>query len=229
MRIVIQRVSHASVTIDGVCKSAIEKGLMILVGIEEADNQEDADWLCKKVIGLRVFDDENGVMNKSILEAEGNILVVSQFTLFASYKKGNRPSYIRAARPETAIPLYEYFCNELSIALGREVGTGEFGADMKVELLNNGPVTICMDSKTKNNMTLEEAQKEVDRWIKTYGVRYFSELTNMAVLTEEVGELARIMHVNMVTNPSRRAKNATLQTRWPMCFGYSSASPTRQV
>ena len=113
MRIVIQRVSHASVTIDGVCKSAIEKGLMILVGIEEADNQEDADWLCKKVIGLRVFDDENGVMNKSILEAEGNILVISQFTLFASYKKGNRPSYIRAARPETAIPLYEYFCNEL--------------------------------------------------------------------------------------------------------------------
>ena len=149
MRIVIQRVSHASVTIDGVCKSAIEKGLMILVGIEEADNQEDADWLCKKVIGLRVFDDENGVMNKSILEAEGNILVISQFTLFASYKKGNRPSYIRAARPETAIPLYEYFCNELSIALGREVGTGEFGADMKVELLNNGPVTICMDSKNK--------------------------------------------------------------------------------
>ena len=125
MRIVIQRVSHASVTIDGVCKSAIEEGLMILVGIEEADNQEDADWLCKKVIGLRVFDDENGVMNKSILEAEGNILVISQFTLFASYKKGNRPSYIRAARPETAIPLYEYFCNELSIALGREVGTGE--------------------------------------------------------------------------------------------------------
>ena len=115
MRIVIQRVSHASVTIDGVCKSAIEKGLMILVGIEEADNQEDADWLCKKVIGLRVFDDENGVMNKSILEAEGNILVISQFTLFASYKKGNRPSYIRAARPETAIPLYEYFCNELKI------------------------------------------------------------------------------------------------------------------
>ena len=127
MRIVIQRVSHASVTIDGVCKSAIEKGLMILVGIEEADNQEDADWLCKKVIGLRVFDDENGVMNKSILEAEGNILVISQFTLFASYKKGNRPSYIRAARPDTAIPLYEYFCNELSIALGRDVGTVEFG------------------------------------------------------------------------------------------------------
>ncbi len=104
MRIVIQRVSHASVTIDGVCKSAIEKGLMILVGIEETDNQEDADWLCKKVIGLRVFDDENGVMNKSILEAEGNILVISQFTLFASYKKGNRPSYIRAARPKQLFP-----------------------------------------------------------------------------------------------------------------------------
>lgn len=168
-------------------------------------------------------------MNKSILEAEGNILVVSQFTLFASYKKGNRPSYIRAARPETAIPLYEYFCNELSIALGREVGTGEFGADMKVELLNNGPVTICMDSKTKNNMTLEEAQKEVDRWIKTYGVRYFSELTNMAVLTEEVGELARIMARKYGDQSFKEGENATLQTRWPMCFGYSSASPTRQV
>ena len=149
MRIVIQRVSHASVTIEGHCKSSIGKGMLILVGIEESDGQEDIDWLCKKIVNLRIFDDENGVMNKSILEAEGNILVVSQFTLFASYKKGNRPSYIRAARPETAIPLYEYFCNELSIALGREVGTGEFGADMKVELLNNGPVTICMDSKNK--------------------------------------------------------------------------------
>lgn len=149
MRIVIQRVSHASVTINGVCKSAIKEGFMILVGIEEADTQEDADWLCKKVIGLRVFDDENGVMNKSILEVGGNILVISQFTLHASYKKGNRPSYIHAAKHETAIPLYEYFCNELSIALGHEVGTGEFGADMKVELLNNGPVTICMDSKNK--------------------------------------------------------------------------------
>ena len=149
MRIVIQRVSHASVTIEGQCKSSIGKGMLILVGIEESDGQEDIDWLCKKIVNLRIFDDENGVMNKSILEAEGNILVISQFTLFASYKKGNRPSYIRAARPETAIPLYEYFCNELSIALGREVGTGEFGADMKVELLNNGPVTICMDSKNK--------------------------------------------------------------------------------
>lgn len=149
MRVVIQRVSHASVTIDGTCKSAIKEGFMILVGIEEADTQEDADWLCKKIVNLRVFDDENGVMNRSILDINGEILIVSQFTLMASTKKGNRPSYIRAARPETAIPLYEYFCNEVSIALGKEVGTGEFGADMKVELLNNGPVTICIDTKNK--------------------------------------------------------------------------------
>lgn len=149
MRVVIQRVSHASVTINGVCKSAIKEGFMVLVGIEEADTKEDADWLCKKIIGLRVFDDENGVMNKSILDVVGEILVISQFTLMASTKKGNRPSYIRAACHETAIPLYEYFCNELSIGLGKEVGTGEFGADMKVELLNNGPVTICIDTKNK--------------------------------------------------------------------------------
>ena len=149
MRVVIQRVSRASVTIDGACKSAIGEGFLVLVGIEEADTQEDADWLCKKIIGLRVFDDENGVMNKSVLEVQGDLLVVSQFTLMASTKKGNRPSYIRAARHETAIPLYEYFCNELSIALGKEVKTGEFGADMKVELLNNGPVTFCMDTKNK--------------------------------------------------------------------------------
>lgn len=149
MRLVIQRVSHASVSIDGVCKSAIKEGFMILVGIEEADTKEDADWLCKKVIGLRVFDDENGVMNKSIMDVNGEILIVSQFTLMASTKKGNRPSYIRAAGHETAIPLYEYFCNEVSKALGKEVGTGEFGADMKVELLNNGPVTILIDSKNK--------------------------------------------------------------------------------
>ena len=149
MRIVIQRVSHASVTIDGVCKSAITEGFMILVGIENADTQEDADWLCKKIVNLRVFDDENGVMNKSILDIDGNILVVSQFTLHASYKKGNRPSYIYAAKPDVAIPLYEYFCQALSIALGKEICTGEFGADMKVELLNNGPVTICMDTKNK--------------------------------------------------------------------------------
>lgn len=149
MRVVIQRVSHASVTIDGVCKSAIKEGFMILVGIEGADTQEDADWLCKKIIGLRVFDDENGVMNKSILEVDGDILVISQFTLHASTKKGNRPSYIRAAGHDVAVPLYNYFCRTLSAGLGKEVGTGEFGADMKVELLNNGPVTICMDTKNK--------------------------------------------------------------------------------
>lgn len=149
MRVVIQRVSHASVTINGRCKSAIQEGFMILVGIEEADTQEDANWLCKKVLGLRVFDDENGVMNRSILDIQGEILVISQFTLMASTKKGNRPSYIRAARHETAIPLYEYFCEELSKGLGKPVGTGEFGVDMKVELLNNGPVTICMDTKNK--------------------------------------------------------------------------------
>ena len=149
MRIVIQRVSHASVTIEGVCKSSIQEGFMILVGIENADTQEDADWLCKKIVNLRVFDDENGVMNKSILDINGNILVISQFTLHASYKKGNRPSYIYAAKPDIAIPLYEYFCQALQTALDKEIGTGEFGADMKVELLNNGPVTICMDTKNK--------------------------------------------------------------------------------
>ena len=162
MRVVIQRTGHASVTINGICKSAIQKGLMILIGIEETDGKEDIDWLCKKIVNLRVFDDENGVMNKSILDIDGEILVISQFTLHASTKKGNRPSYIRAAKPEISIPLYEQFCKELSLALGKEIGTGEFGADMKVELLNDG-------------------------------VRYFSELTNMAVLTEEVGELARVM------------------------------------
>ena len=149
MRIVIQRLSHASVNIEVICKSAIKEGFMILVGIENADTQEDADWLCKKIVNLRVFDDENGVMNKSILDINGEILVISQFTLHASYKKGNRPSYIYAAKPDIAIPLYEYFCQALSQALGKEIGTGEFGADMKVELLNNGPVTICMDTKNK--------------------------------------------------------------------------------
>ena len=149
MRVVIQRVSHASVTIHKACKSAIEKGLLVLVGIEEADTQEDADWLCKKIAGLRIFNDECGVMNKSVIEVEGDILVVSQFTLMASTRKGNRPSYIRAAKHETAIPLYEYFCNEMKIALGKEIKTGEFGADMKVELLNDGPVTIWMDTKNK--------------------------------------------------------------------------------
>lgn len=149
MRIVIQRVAHASVTIEGKVKSSIGKGFMILVGIEEADQTEDVEWLTKKVVNLRVFEDENGVMNRSILDIEGEILLVSQFTLHASYKKGNRPSYIRAAKHEIAIPLYESFIQALSTALGKEIGTGEFGADMKVELLNDGPVTICMDSKNK--------------------------------------------------------------------------------
>lgn len=149
MRIVIQRVSHASVTIDGAVKSAIPKGYLILLGICEEDTQEDVEWLVKKVIGLRVFDDENGVMNKSIMDVGGEILVISQFTLFASYKKGNRPSWLRAAKHDISIPLYNEFCKCLSEALGKPVGTGEFGADMKVELLNDGPVTICMDTKNK--------------------------------------------------------------------------------
>lgn len=149
MRIVIQRVSHASVTIDSQMKSAIGPGLLLLVGIEEADGPEDVEWMAHKVINLRIFDDENGVMNRSILDAGGDMLVVSQFTLFASYKKGNRPSWLRAARHETSIPLYEAFCARLSEGIGKPVGTGEFGADMKVELLNDGPVTILMDSKRK--------------------------------------------------------------------------------
>ena len=149
MRIVIQRVSRASVTIEGTVKSAIEKGYLILIGVCEEDTEEDVEWLVIKVIGLRVFDDENGVMNRSIMDVDGNILVISQFTLFASYKKGNRPSWLRAARHEISVPLYESFCTKLSAALGKKVGTGEFGADMKVELLNDGPVTICMDTKNK--------------------------------------------------------------------------------
>ena len=149
MRIVIQKVQHASVTINGQCKSSIGKGLLVLVGIEEADTQDDIDWLCKKTVNLRIFEDENGVMNRSVRDEDGEILVVSQFTLMASTKKGNRPSYIRAARPEISIPLYEEFCSHMSQELGKRVGTGEFGADMKVELLNDGPVTICIDSKNK--------------------------------------------------------------------------------
>ena len=149
MRVVIQRVSYASVTIGKELKSSIDNGLMILLGIEESDTQEDIDWLCRKITALRIFDDENGIMNKSVIDINGDILVVSQFTLMASTKKGNRPSYIRAAKPEISIPLYEKFCNELSLCLGKEIGTGEFGADMKVELLNDGPVTICMDTKNK--------------------------------------------------------------------------------
>ena len=276
MRAVIQRVGHASVTIEGIQKSAIKEGYLILLGVCDEDTIEDVDWLVRKIAGLRVFNDENGVMNLSITEIGGNALVISQFTLFASYKKGNRPSWFRAGSHEHAIPLYETFCSKLSDAIGKTVGSGEFGADMKVELLNDGPVTICMDTKNKEwrdeeislgnrvvrhhididwschfigdrlsvwrmalrhrtitmgsrsglqsfpldgicqrkqtehqyygagdphsthtndmeDITIKEAQEAVDRWIKTYGVRYFSELTNMAVLTEEVGELARII------------------------------------
>ena len=149
MRIVIQRVSKASVTIADKVKSAIGKGYLILLGIEETDSSADVDWLVRKVIGLRVFDDEQGVMNRSIMDVGGEILVISQFTLFASYKKGNRPSWLRAAKHEISVPLYEEFCQKLSLELGKPVGTGEFGAYMQVELLNDGPVTICMDTKNK--------------------------------------------------------------------------------
>ena len=149
MRIVLQRVQHASVTIDNQVHSSIGQGYLILLGVCEEDTNEDVDWLVRKVIGLRVFDDDNHVMNRDIMDVQGEILVISQFTLFASYKKGNRPSWFRAGSHEHSIPLYEAFCKKLSYALGKPVGTGEFGADMKVELLNDGPVTICMDTKNK--------------------------------------------------------------------------------
>ena len=149
MRAVIQRVSHASVTIDGVIKSKIGQGFLILLGVCDEDTMEDVDWLVKKVANLRVFGDEKDVMNLSIQDVGGNALVVSQFTLFTSYKKGNRPSWFKAGSHEHSIPLYEAFCSQLSAAIGKQVGTGEFGADMKVELLNDGPVTICMDTKNK--------------------------------------------------------------------------------
>jgi len=149
MRAVIQRVSHASVTINGVVKSEIKQGFLILLGVCDKDTMEDVEWLVKKVANLRVFGDENDVMNLSIQDVGGNALVVSQFTLFASYKKGNRPSWFKAGSHEHSIPLYEAFCAQLSEAIGKQVGTGEFGADMKVELLNDGPVTICMDTKNK--------------------------------------------------------------------------------
>lgn len=149
MRAVIQRVQHASVTIDGKLKSRIQRGFLVLLGIEDADTEEDKEWLARKIVALRVFDDEQGVMNRNIQDAGGEILVVSQFTLMASYKKGNRPSWIRAARHEHAIPLYEAFTERLSQDLPGRVQTGEFGADMQVELLNDGPVTICMDTKNK--------------------------------------------------------------------------------
>lgn len=149
MRVLIQRVAEASVTIEGQVKSAIGPGLLVLLGIETEDSAEDIDWLCKKIIQLRIFSDEEDKMNLSVMDIQGQILVISQFTLHASTKKGNRPSYIKAARPDVAIPLYEQFVDHLSIALGQPVGTGEFGADMKVRLLNDGPVTIWIDSKSR--------------------------------------------------------------------------------
>ncbi len=149
MRVVVQRVNQASVEIEHQIKSSIGLGLLVLVGIEEADTTVDSEWLAGKVTGLRIFDDENGVMNRSVTDVDGEILVVSQFTLHAMTKKGNRPSYIKAAKHETAIPLYEHFCNELSLKLGKEIQTGTFAADMKVALVNDGPVTIWIDSKNK--------------------------------------------------------------------------------
>jgi len=149
MRVVIQRVAHASVTIEGVVKSKIGKGLMVLVGFEAADTQEDVQWITRKMLGLRIFDDENGVMNRSVLDVGGELLIISQFTLHAMTAKGNRPSYIRAAGHDIAVPLYEEFLRQAEAGLGKSVGSGRFGADMKCELLNDGPVTICIDSKNK--------------------------------------------------------------------------------
>lgn len=147
MRIVIQRVAHASVTINQQVKSSIGKGLLVLLGIGIDDGEEDIQWLVKKLVSLRIFDDDAGIMNLSVTDIKGEILVISQFTLMASCKKGNRPSWIHAAPHDISIPIYNRFCEALSSALGKDIGTGEFGADMKVNLLNDGPVTICMDSK----------------------------------------------------------------------------------
>ncbi|GAB5553149.1 MAG: D-aminoacyl-tRNA deacylase [Saprospiraceae bacterium] len=149
MRAVIQRVSEASVTIEGLEKSRIKQGLLILLGIEDADTTEDIEWLCKKISQLRIFNDDNGIMNVSVQDVQGDLLVVSQFTLFASTKKGNRPSYLRSSKPDVAIPIYEQFCKQLAFISGLTVQTGTFGADMKVQLLNDGPVTILMDTKDK--------------------------------------------------------------------------------
>ena len=149
MRITIQRVSEASVTIDGKIKSSIGKGLLVLAGFEEADTQEDLEWVSNKLVNLRIFSDENGQMNLSVKEVNGDIIIVSQFTLHAMTKKGNRPSFIKAAKPEVAIPLYESFIKQVENNLGKQVGTGEFGADMKVALINDGPVTINIDSKNR--------------------------------------------------------------------------------
>jgi len=149
MRTVIQRVHKASVTIEGIRTASIKQGLLILVGIEDRDEAQDIEWLTKKIVNLRIFDDENGVMNKNVKEIEGEIIVVSQFTLHASTKKGNRPSYIKASKHEKAIPMYKAFCHEIEIQLGKTIQTGTFGADMQVALLNNGPVTIFIDSQNK--------------------------------------------------------------------------------
>lgn len=149
MRAVIQRVSHASVTIEGQLKAFIKGGLLVLVGIEDADTTEDVEWLIAKISNLRIFNDEQGIMNLSVKEVNGDILVVSQFTLFASTKKGNRPSYIRSSKPDIAVPLYEQFVLGMELDLGKKVHTGTFGADMKVDLLNDGPVTIIIDTKNK--------------------------------------------------------------------------------
>ena len=149
MRVVVQRVSSASVTIDGAVKSSIGPGLLILLGVGHEDDETDIEYLVKKTAALRIFNDEEGVMNRSVTDVDGDVMVVSQFTLMASTKKGNRPSYIEAAGHEKAIPLYEKFCRRMSEAIGKPVGIGEFGADMKVSLVNDGPVTICMDSKNK--------------------------------------------------------------------------------
>lgn len=149
MRVIIQRVLSASVTIDGVVNGAINTGLMVLVGIEEADSVDDITWLSNKMVNLRIFDDETGTMNHSVKEVNGDILLISQFTLHASTKKGNRPSYIKAAKPEIAIPLYNQMIQQLSEDLGKPIATGIFGADMQVSLINNGPVTIFIDSKNR--------------------------------------------------------------------------------
>jgi D-aminoacyl-tRNA deacylase len=150
MKVVMQRVAEASVLIDGLETRSIGQGLMILLGITHDDTNEDIKWLCKKIVQMRIFPDDEGVMNKSILESAGDILLISQFTLHASTKKGNRPSYINAARPEIAIPLYEQFITQLQSDLGKNISTGKFGADMKVSLVNDGPVTIVVDSKAKD-------------------------------------------------------------------------------
>lgn len=199
MRVVIQRVLSAQVSIDEKVYSEIKDGLVILLGVEENDNFQDVEWLSNKILNLRIFDNENGNMNLSVSDIEGDILVISQFTLHAKTKKGNRPSFINAAKPEIAQPLYEQFVQKVSNS-GLKIKTGVFGADMQVDLTNNGPVTIVMDSKNKDfeassngDLTLEKYQKDVDNWIKNIGVRYFDELTNTAILMEEVGEVARIM------------------------------------